>query len=177
MRRTMTALLLMVALTVTACAEPGDPGDGVASVNGTATPSASAAGEGEGDQLTFAQCMRENGMTWFEDPEPGARGLKIAVPPGTDKAKFEAAMKACRKHLPGGGEPGRLDPQAMERARQMSKCMRENGIPNFPDPGPDGGISIERGQLDVEPGDPAFDRAEKACARYAPGGEREEGTR
>jgi hypothetical protein len=170
----MTVLLLaVVTATAAACGEPEDPGDGVASLGGAATPSASAnaAAGGEDDGgLKFAQCMRENGMTWFEDPEPGQRGLKIAVPPGTDRTKFEAAMKTCRTFLPHGGEPGKMDPQALEQARKMSKCMRENGIPNFPDPGPDGGIQVQRGQLNAEPGDPVFEKAEKACARYAPSG-------
>jgi hypothetical protein len=169
MRRAMTVLLL-VALTATACGQRDDPGDGVATVGGgTVAPSASA-GDEEGSPLKFAQCMRAEGMTWFEDPEPGQRGLKIAVPPGTDRTEFEAAMKACRTFLPDGGEPGKMDAEALEQARLMSKCMRENGIPDFPDPGPDGGISIQRGQLNAEPGDPVFDKAEKACARYAPSG-------
>jgi hypothetical protein len=172
MRRMMTVLVL-VALSAAGCAEPDDPGDGVASVGG-ATPSASATTDGgaagEDSGLKFAQCMREQGMTWFKDPEPGQRGLRIAVPPGQDQAKVDAAMAACKKFLPNGGEAGKMDPAAVEQARQMAKCMRENGVPDFPDPGPNGEIRIEKGTLGVGPGDPAFDAAEKACARFQPSG-------
>jgi hypothetical protein len=167
-------VLLLATLAAAGCAEPEDAGDGVASVGG-ATPSASASaadGPAKGDALKHAQCMRENGMTWFKDPEPGQRGVRIAVPPGQDRAKVDAAMEACKKYLPNGGEPGRMDPAAMERARQMSKCMRENGVPDFPDPGPDGGIRIEKGKGKggLGPGDPAFEAAQEACAQFRPSG-------
>jgi hypothetical protein len=46
--------------------------------------------------------------------------------------------------------------------------MRENGVPNFPDPGPNGEIRIDEGKLGVGPGDPEFEAAQKACARFMP---------
>ena len=118
--------------------------------------------------MKFAQCMRENGMTWFADPEPGQRGLRIAVPPGQDKTKVDAAMEACKKFMPNGGEPPKLDAAALEQARQMAKCMRANGVPNFPDPSADGGIRIDGRKLGTGPGDPQFDAAEEKCARFRP---------
>ena len=107
-------------------------------------------------------------MTWFKDPEPDERGIRISVPKGQDKAKVDAAMEACKKFLPNGGEPPKMDAAAAEQVRQMSKCMRENGVPNFPDPGPDGGIQIDGDKLGMSPGEPDFDAAEKACARFRP---------
>jgi hypothetical protein len=112
--------------------------------------------------------MRDNGMTWFQDPEPGQRGIRISVPQGQDRAKVDAAMAACKKFLPNGGEPPKMDAAAIEQARQMSKCMRENGVPNFPDPGPNGEMRIDGNKLGTGPGEPAFDAAEKACARFRP---------
>jgi hypothetical protein len=165
-------VLVLVALAAAGCAEPDDTGGGVASIGG-ATPSASAsaaAGAPEGDGLKFAQCMRENGMSWFEDPAPGQRGVRIAVPPGQDRAKVDAAMAACKKYLPDGGEPGRMDPAAMEQARRMAKCMRENGVPDFPDPGPNGEIRIDKGKGGTGPGDPEFEAAQQACAQFRPSG-------
>jgi hypothetical protein len=53
--------------------------------------------------LKFAQCMREHGVD-VPDPKPG-EGVKIQAPEGGDKDKADAAQKACRDLLPGGG-PG-----------------------------------------------------------------------
>ncbi|WP_248958283.1 hypothetical protein [Sphaerisporangium perillae] len=54
--------------------------------------------------LQFARCMREHGVD-MADPKPG-EGL--TVPKGTNPraGKFEAAHKACEKHLP-GASPGK----------------------------------------------------------------------
>jgi hypothetical protein len=54
--------------------------------------------------LRYARCMREHGID-MPDPKPG-EGLKIQGPEGGDKAKTDAAQKACRQHLPGGGSGG-----------------------------------------------------------------------
>jgi hypothetical protein len=162
------ALLLVLLLSLAGCAaDPG--GDGVATAGGKPTGGASnAPAAADGDGLKFAQCMRENGMTWFSDPEPGQRGVRISVPQGQDKAKVDAAVETCKEFLPNGGEPPKMDPAALEQARQMSKCMRENGVPNFPDPGPDGEIKIDGNKLGTGPGEPDFEAAEKACARFQP---------
>lgn len=166
MRRAVP-LVLMLALVSAGCGG-GDSGDGVATAGGTAPAAAPATTAAEGDGLKFAQCMRDEGLTWFEDPEPGARGVRISIPQGVDKAKVDAAMAACKRYLPNGGEPPEMDAAALERVRQMAKCMRENGVPNFPDPQPDGGMVIDGRKLGTGPGDPAFDAAEKACARFRP---------
>jgi hypothetical protein len=52
----------------------------------------------------------------------------------------------------------------------MAKCMRENGVPDFPDPGPNGEMNLDGSKLDIGPGNPAFDKAEKACEKYMPNG-------
>jgi hypothetical protein len=43
--------------------------------------------------------------------------------------------------------------------------MRANGIPDFPDPS-GGGLSIQRGG-DLDPSNPAFQRAQKLCGKQA----------
>jgi hypothetical protein len=166
MRRSVPLVLL---LALAGCAAGNDDGGGVATANGK-TPAATATTTpaAQEDGLKFAQCMRENGLSWFEDPEPGAPGVRIDIPQGADKAKVDAAMAACKRYLPNGGEPPKMDAQAMERARQVSKCMRENGVPDFPDPQPDGGLMIDSRKLSTGPGDPAFDAAEKVCALFRP---------
>jgi hypothetical protein len=172
--RTWRILALGVLLTA-AAAGCGGPavGDQVASAGGTPTASGAAASAAadqrdEDAPLKFAQCMREHGMTWFPDPQPGG-GIQIKIPKGMDKEKFDAAMEACKKWAPDGGDHGPADPQMLEQARQMAKCMRENGVENFPDPQPDGSLRVDGGKVGMGPGDPTFDKAEQACSKFMPG--------
>ena len=162
------SVLLVLVLALGGCAA-GNDGDGVATANGGApAATATTAAPAEEDGLKFAQCMRDNGLTSFEDPEPGQRGVRITIPQGADKTKVDAAMRACQRYLPNGGEPPKLDARALDLARQMSKCMRENGVRDFPDPQADGGVVVDGRKLGTGPGDPVFDAAEKACARFQP---------
>jgi hypothetical protein len=163
------ALGLLLTMAAAGCGKAAE-GDQVASAGGAPTASASAAAAQDDDApLKFSQCMREQGMSWFPDPQPGG-GLQIKVPQSTDKAKFDAAMAACKEWAPDGGDRGPADPQQLEQARQMAQCMRDNGVPNFPDPQADGSIRLDGDKIGKGPGDPAFDKAEQACSKFRPGG-------
>lgn len=165
MRKAVLPAVVLLALA--GCAKETG-GDGVATAGGIGPTASAAAAADKGDALKFAQCMREHGLSWFSDPEPGQRGVRIQIPKGQDRSKVDAAMQACKQHLPNGGEPPKLDAATLEQMRQMAKCMRENGVPNFPDPAADGGIMLDSRKLGNGPGDPDFDAAEAACARLRP---------
>ena len=163
------ALGLLLTMAAAGCGKAAE-GDQVASAGGAPTASTSAAATRDEDApLKFSQCMREQGMTWFPDPQPGG-GLQIKVPQSTDKAKFDAAMAACKQWAPDGGDRGPADPQQLEQGRQMAQCMRDNGVPNFPDPQADGSIRLDGDKIGSGPGDPTFDKAEQACSKFRPGG-------
>jgi len=49
----------------------------------------------------------------------------------------------------------------------FSDCMRSDGVPNFPDPSPGGGIHLSSG---IDPGAPAFEAAQAKCQKLMPGG-------
>ena len=73
------------------------------------------------------------------------------------------ALAACgSSSTPGGERAGAAAPV------RFSACMRAHGVPNFPDPGPGGGISIGSGS-GINPASPAFQDAQKACGG-GPGG-------
>lgn len=169
----IAALGLLLTLAAAGCAGDDDNGTKVASARTGATatastaPSAAAAAD-EDAALKFAQCMRANGMTWFPDPQPGGR-MMIKTPKGLDPAKFEAAQQACKQYAPNGGERPAPDSEMLEQARQMAKCMRANGVPDFPDPQPDGSMRLDARELGSGPGDPAFDKAEQKCSQHMPG--------
>jgi hypothetical protein len=185
MKRTLIAALAAVtALAIAGCRGDSNDGEGVATAGGTPTSSAAGndgnAGASDGDMAEqmrrFASCMREQGID-MPDPEVDSEGrvrMQVGEGPndgGTppDREKFEAAQKACQQYLPNGGEPPKMDPEQVEQARQFAKCMRENGVPNFPDPEADGGMRIEVGPgTGIDPNSQAFKDAEAKCEQYMP---------
>jgi hypothetical protein len=144
MRLIAVPVLLLTALA--GCAGKEDRPQ-VASAGGgpSAGPSAPADQAAKGRE--FARCMRAEGI---EMPDPGPDGM-VAMPAGRvdDKAgmqKMEAALEKCREFLPDGGEPPKATAEDLAKAREYAKCVREHGLPGFPDPDP------ETGQFRLGPG-------------------------
>jgi len=177
--RRVLVLGLLVALSATGCARD-DSGGEVATAGGT-TPSATASTDpasGPDDReaiFSYAKCMRENGVPDFPDPEVGDNGeFRIALPQGTAKEKVDAAQEKCKKLLPNGGEPGKADPERVDQLRRYAQCMRENGVPRFPDP-TDQGLQIKADELGVDPEGSTMKAAEEKCRSLLPeppGGEK-----
>ncbi len=175
MRRRMSGTWLVLPLTlglaIAGCAKP-ENGTGVATAGGGGaeagpTASASAAAVSDDDRrLQFAKCMRENGVD-MPDPEPGQGGIRIQRNPGGDPAKTQAAMEKCRSLLPNGGAAPKLDAEQVEQLRQLAKCMRENGVPSFPDPEADGTINFQLGS-GIKRDDPKFQAAMEKCRADVP---------
>ncbi|MFC3503294.1 hypothetical protein ACFOOK_20270 [Micromonospora krabiensis] len=166
MRRGLFALPLLLALTLPACGgSDGEPAVATAGGGGAAASASPAAQLSDDERrLRFTECMRENGVD-VPDPEPGGDRL-FRFDGKTDPAKVEAAMGACRQYLPNGGEKLKLDPEQVERLRQLAACMRENGVPEFPDPQPDGGIQLRLDVVNLK--DPKVKAAMEKCRQYAP---------
>ncbi|CRK57181.1 hypothetical protein [Alloactinosynnema sp. L-07] len=169
-RTGLAAGLLAVALA--GCGANDDGGDGVASLGGpgstTTTPGASGGVSGDAG-ASFAQCMRDRGVDMPDPDGDGGRGVRVRIPEGADKSKIDAAMAECKQFLPNGGEPPKLDAEQQEQFRKMSQCMRDNGVPDFPDPEPDGGIRIEsKPGSRLNPEDPTFRAAQEKCEQFMP---------
>jgi len=128
----IAALLLSTsALALTACG--GDP-----STNGE------TAGDRERQMqdaaLEYARCMRENGVD-MPDPQFRQGGMSMRSPKGVSPAKMRTADQACRKILEAVKPPEMSESEQKEfRAAALAnaRCMREHGLADFPDPGPDG---------------------------------------
>src|SRR5690349_1212721 len=166
-------LLLLVLGVVLAAAGCGGAkkNDGIATAGGHATATGGASG-GLSDQekaFKFAQCMRDNGVPNFPDPQVNANGgINVSAPDGAEPTKVDAAMKACRQYLPDGGQGQKADPQVVEQLRKFSQCMRDRGITNFPDP-TDQGLQVNNDELGLSgPDDPRLKAAQDACAKLMP---------
>jgi hypothetical protein len=163
-KRWVVVPVLMLALAgTTAC---GDDGAGDADLPTGANPAgagstAASASGAYAQALAFAKCMRDNGLPDFPDPAPD--GSLDAANAGIDRAstQYRNALEACRDLRPGGTGEGGTDPDKVAQMAKYAKCMRENGLPDFPDPGPNG---FEPGALD--PKKPGFAAAAKACQEF-----------
>jgi hypothetical protein len=175
------ALAAVAALGLLASACGGSSKEGVAQVETTTTTttddSPSRSDSGPGDPTAYARCMRENGVPKFPDPDAQGR-FRIIGGEGLDpnSPKFMAADEKCKKFLPRGGGDDTPSPEEQEELLQealaFSACMRENGVPSFPDPklNAEGGLELSPGEGDFDPSSPQFREAEEACEEFAPGG-------
>jgi hypothetical protein len=161
----LAAALACLALVAAACSSAGSPGTG-----------AGPGGSARHSELAFSRCMRAHGITAFPDPNPQG-GLDLNAGPGTGldpkSPQFKAAWRACESLMP----PRRpLSPaqqaEARAQALKYSRCMRAHGISDFPDPDNQGNfeIAVPKGSSnDLDPHNPQFQAADKACQHEAPG--------
>jgi hypothetical protein len=102
------------------------------------------------------------------DPKVEANGHTVWGAPegvGPDDPKFQAARQACRQYRENGGEAQRPSPQQQQQMLAFARCMRQHGV-DMPDPTPDGSLP-DRGS-GLNPDDPRFKAAERACPGFRP---------
>jgi hypothetical protein len=132
MKRRSIAALAMAPLLLAACGGGGTDGDSSTAANsGTATNREKA--------VKFAECMRENGVTEFPDPDGSGELTIDGVVNGSsidpEGPVWQGAIDRCKDLQPpgftGGGERGAGQQEA---ALRFAQCIRENGVTDFPDP-------------------------------------------
>ncbi|XVQ07108.1 hypothetical protein ACQP1W_31285 [Spirillospora sp. CA-255316] len=93
--------------------------------------------------LAFAKCMRENGVAKF--PDPGSDGSQIVgKSSGIDpkSPEFKKAMEACKDLSPQAEGQKDGKPADLAKSRVWAKCIRDHGVPEFPDPEIDGNTAV-----------------------------------
>jgi hypothetical protein len=116
--------------------------------------------------------MRDNGVPSFPDPVNGR--LQVRIEKGgdldPDSESYQKAEQTCKPLQPAGmgqaGQNGRQQGQMLK----FAQCMRENGVPAFPDPQPDGKMLIGGPDSGVDPESAAFKEAQTKCRDLMPGG-------
>lgn len=132
-------------------------GSGDASTGGSPSPSGAYA---------FSACMRAHGIPDFPDPDSnGQYPLRGGGDLNPNSPQFQAAQRACQS-TSGGGPGGSGASRA--QSLQFSQCMRAHGITDFPDPGPDGSLTLPKGGAgsDLDPNNAQFKAASQACQHY-----------
>jgi hypothetical protein len=132
MTRTLRPLaaLAMASLLSAGCSKTPahtDTGSTGATAGTTATRSADKRAQG----VKFAECVREHGVPDFPDPNAsGDSEYGVSVTPEV----WTKAVGACKDLQPAGTLSAKLNPEQQSAALKFAQCIRDNGVPDFPDP-------------------------------------------
>jgi hypothetical protein len=85
--------------------------------------------------VKYAACMRKNGVTDF--PAPKASGGFPAFAVTADPAVWDRALAACEALKPPGHFSAQLTARQQSRRLGFARCIRKNGVHDFPDPAGD----------------------------------------
>jgi hypothetical protein len=135
MRRTLwpLAAFAMLAMIVAGCSN-APAGTGSSGGNSTAAAHQKA--------VKFAECMRNNGVSAFPDPDASGAltvdGVVNGLSLDPSSAAWKTAIGACKDLEPPGFTGGKVTPAQRTARLQFAQCVRDNGVPDFPDPTPNG---------------------------------------
>ena len=144
-------------------------------------PSAStAAGQGGSVQQqarsiweAYVQCARTHGAPNFPDVQVDDQGRAQPsgqLPPAQFKQlslRVEGACGAILRRLPASTTAEKpITTTDLQHLRQFAACLRQHGIPTWPDPKPDGTFPLRGTALEAEGKSPRFLTASRACQQY-----------
>lgn len=180
-------IFAVLALVLAACATSSDGEVATLEDTGSTVPESSADQQDDSAEetlLAFAQCMRDNGLPDFPDPELDQNGnLQLfgggggAGQLGADQSTLQAAFDECDQLIEGLiSEAFRNIDQSefQDNFLEFATCMRDQGI-DLPDPDFSGGFGPGEGGGrglfgDINPQDPAFQEAAEECQDIFEGG-------
>jgi hypothetical protein len=171
-QRHSLVLIFIVPVVALSLLEAGCGGGSAPRVaNVATTTNAATTTTAQNGLLAFSQCMRSNGVPSFPDPQEFAQGnvkLTLHQDPASNTPRFRAAMNACSHLIPASGGP---DQQSAQQTRtrladglSFARCMRSHGLSNFPDPTPQGQLTVEMVQAQgIDIHSPAVLRVVQQC--------------
>jgi len=168
----MTVVALAGGSSAAMASDGGGPTHSTSSERGETVAAIGIAIDGpltQADAEKLAKCVRASGIPGFETPkvtpprggEPGL--LETRLPKDVDP---KTARKATEKCFTGAvpAKP-RISKSDVKKLKRYAKCIRDNGIEDFPTPGADGSLRLTR---EINPESEEFQAAEEACEKYAP---------
>jgi len=122
----------MVALIGAGCSN--DPSE-----NGTDSSGANKNATNRDKGVKFAECIRDNGVSEFPDPDASGQLTIDGVLNGSSldpsSPAWKEAIGACRDlQPPGFTGDGQVSADEQEARLEFAQCIRDNGVQDFPDP-------------------------------------------
>lgn len=145
-RRALLILALtLIAAALAGCSPAGDGTEG----DGAGSGAADVRAQVEPIYREAAECIRTHGYPEFPDPVIADDGTVAELPENVQrileqrKATLEPACQPILDRLPAsvreaqeGGHTA--TPEEVAMLRRFAACMRQHGVPDWPDPGSDG---------------------------------------
>jgi hypothetical protein len=141
--RVLAGLSVALVATLAACSAPAESPS--SSPTDAAPPGESAAAAPDKEflewQLSFAECMRGEGV---EQPDPGKDG-SVSLPLDTDPDAYAAAAETCEATLgPPPAATEESDQAVLDEELKSAQCLRDEGYDvEDPKPGEPFGIPAE----------------------------------
>jgi len=82
--------------------------------------------------VKFSECRRAHGVSDF--PDPNASGEFPSYGVSVTAAVWTKAVAACKSLQPPGSLSAHLTQTQLSAALKFAQCVREHGVPDFPDP-------------------------------------------
>lgn len=90
--------------------------------------------------IDFSQCMRDNGVQDFPDPDASGQltidSIANHTNIDTSSTSFQQALTACRDLQPAGFTGYKRTDEQQAAALVFAQCVRDTGLTDFPDPAP-----------------------------------------
>jgi hypothetical protein len=156
---------VLVAVMGLAGCSGGRGEEGVVSVGGPTSASRSVDREQQVDE--YRACLEQHDVPLLDYPTE--EGLPQVDKTRVSAEKVSSALEACRAHLPDGGDAVRPMTEDVEAWRQYAACLREHGVPDYPDPDPRSGeprMNDQQARQIKE--DPDLSAAQQACQSELP---------
>jgi hypothetical protein len=155
------ATVAMIAVISSGCSNAPA---GTGSSNGTAATREKA--------VTFAECMRNNGLTQFPDPDASGALTIDGVLNGSSldpsSSAWKRALGACQDLEPPGFTGQGRTSQQQKAALSFAQCVRDHGVKDFPDPTADQPLVDTNRIPSAQNGDlSALNAAMRACSSFA----------
>jgi hypothetical protein len=134
-------MVAMVALISAGCGI-GSSGDNTNAANIPAGSSGNKSTSPHEKAVKFAECMRNNGVGTFPDPDSSGKLTIDGVVNGSsvdpNSAVWKQAINACKDLEPPGFAGTKATPKQMSARLGFAQCIRDHGVKDFPDPTRDG---------------------------------------
>jgi hypothetical protein len=133
-----TLALIAVAAVISACGSAAPAGGGSGSASASASSGGGSTAAYTHKAVTFAKCMRRNGVSQFPDPSGSGKFTIDEIANGSsldlNTPAFKQALNACKNLEPAGFAGSKWNPRQMGAALKFAQCIRKNGVSDFPDP-------------------------------------------
>ena len=151
-----SGVMLATAVALGGCGSGSNAAGGTATAQARSTP----------DDVTMAivTCYRAHGDPSFPDPvyDPADGRWHFAVSPGSAPA---STRQACQHLFPSNNASPPVPLAQFQQLVRLAECLRQHGVPNWPDPDPDGSFPLPSS---INQKDAANRAAGAACQRYLP---------